>query len=154
MRYAAPVLAICVFGLSLAACSSGQGSNPSSVPCSVPAGTQVQLLYPIPSATAVPDSPQQIVIGASSALPVNGNSAWDVVLDSNTQTVFGNAFATISASQVPQPSATPSFPNAVYQSSTLPGPLSAMTAYTVYLNDSNSFCVPAPMPGGNTFTTQ
>lgn len=114
----------------------------------VPAGVQTQLLYPKPGATAVPDAPQQIVFAISSPLPTWGAA----LLPPSGAGIYANAFQTITAGQVPTPSATPSFANPIYVSSSLPGSLPAASAIGVYLNDLNSSCI--PVTTGASFTTQ
>jgi len=125
---------------TLAACSGFNTSvprPPAPTTCVVPAGVQTQLIYPVPGATSVPDNPQQIVFATSAALP-----SWDAVLTGANQAYYGNAFVQISAGQVPSPSATPSFANPIYESSTLASGLTANTVMSVYLNDLSSSCIP------------
>ena len=141
-----------MLALGLAACGSFNGSvptppNPST--CVLPTGVQTQLLYPIPGATGVPDAPQQVVFAISTPLP-NWGAA--VQPPSPNQGVYGFAFQTITAGQVPTPSATPSFANAIYVSSTLPGALPAASLIGVYLNNLGSDCI--PVTAGASFTTQ
>lgn len=113
----------------------------------VPAGVQTQVLYPIPGATAVPDSTVQIVFAISTPLPGWG-AAWSTTNSAN----YGLGFQTITASQVPSPSATPSFANPIYVSSTLTTSLPAASLVGVYLNDLGSNCT--PVTANASFTTQ
>src|SRR5580700_4057366 len=68
-------LALCA--LTFAACG-GNGNtftNPTPGPTCSP-NTTVQLIYPIPGATGVPDAPQQIVFALATPLP----SIWDAYI--------------------------------------------------------------------------
>lgn len=141
--------------VGLVACNGGGGNTivtPTPGPTCAP-GTTVQLVYPIPGATGVPDSPQQIVFAAASPLPASYNAVLN-----NANTLNGNQAYTaatvkvIAASQVPTPSATPSFANPTYESVTLlSGFTSAQTIY-VWLNDTANNCTPLGPVGS--FTTQ
>ncbi len=139
-----------VLALSLAACGAFKNSvptppNPST--CVLPAGVQTQVLYPIPGATGVPDAPQQIVFAISTPLP-----NWGVATLIGNTGSYGLAFQTITAGQVPMPSATPSFANPIYVSSALTGSFPAATSVGVYLNNGASDCL--PLTTGASFTTQ
>ena len=107
------------------------------------------LAYPVPGASGVPDSPGQVVIAASTALP----NSWQVVL----QFPYGGLLPedllnTVAPAAVPTPYATPSFANPVYQSSGLTSALPAATTVNVLLNNQASNCNSFPSVG--TFTTQ
>ena len=139
-----------VAACALAACGGG-GTNQTSVPviqCVLPTGTQVALAYPMPGATGVPDSPGQVVIGASPALPTN----WQVVLAYGNLLVFESVVNPIAQGSVPTPYATPGFANPTYESSGLSGPLPAATTVAVLLNNESSTCNSYLQIG--TFTTQ
>ena len=136
--------------LLLAACGQITGNAPSPPApstCVVPSGVQTQVLYPIPGATAVPASTVQIVFAISSPLP-----GWGAAWSTNTNANYGLAFQTISAGQVPSPSATPSFANPIYVSSTLTTGLPAASVVGVFLNNLNSNCI--PVSANASFTTQ
>lgn len=139
--------------LALVACGGGGGTTfvgPTPGPTCAP-GVTYQMIYPIPGATAVPDNPQQIAFAVSAAL-----SGWNVVLNnanSLTNSVgTGAELLTITAGQVPSPSATPSFPSPVYQSVALNGGFSSGQTIYVWLNNLNSNCTPIGPVGS--FTTQ
>ena len=138
--------------VALAACSGGGTTivAPTPGPTCSP-GVTYQMIYPIPGATGVPDNPQQIAFAVSAPL-----SGWDLYLN-NVNSLSGSSYTiatteTISASQVPQPSATPSFANPVYQSVTLAGGFTSGQTIYVWLNNVNSTCTPLGPVGS--FTTQ
>ncbi|MHB8146526.1 MAG: hypothetical protein ACYDGM_04600 [Vulcanimicrobiaceae bacterium] len=143
-----------VLALSLAACGGNGGTSLTPAPTCVLPST-VQMIYPVPGATAVPDNPQQFVFAESAYLPASWNA---YVNNSNTLNGAIPTAATvqnITASQVPQGAATPN-PSLggtpVYQSiSLLNGFTSAQTIY-VWLNDTSSGCSPTGPVGS--FTTQ
>ncbi|MDQ2992081.1 MAG: hypothetical protein M3R30_04580 [Candidatus Eremiobacteraeota bacterium] len=140
-----------LLAFTLAACSSLRNNiptPPAPATCVLPSGVQTQLLYPIPGATAVPDAPQQIVFAISSPLP-NWGAA---VLPSASPGIYGAAFQTITAGQVPTPSATPSFASPIYVSSALPGSLPPNSLIAVFLNNLASNC--SPVTAAASFTTQ
>ncbi|HUN29540.1 MAG TPA: hypothetical protein VMV65_07020 [Alphaproteobacteria bacterium] len=147
-------LGLCV--LAFAACGGGGSSvtyPPVGPTCSP--GTSVQMIYPIPGATAVPDSPQQFVFVVASPLPNN----WNVYF--NTQNTFSNSsgyytnagMQTITAGQVPSPSATPAIANPYYQSVTLAASLASGTTWYVWLNNATASNNCAPLGPLGSFTT-
>jgi hypothetical protein len=138
---------------ALAACSGNNSTarpypTPTAFPCALPSGTQVALAYPISGATAVPDSPGQVVIAASPALP----NTWQVVLQFPVGLAGEGLFNTIPPSAVPTPYATPSFASPTYQSSGLTQALPSATVVNVLLNNQGSTCTTFPQIGS--FTTQ
>jgi hypothetical protein len=145
-------LALCA--LTFAACG-GNGNtftNPTPGPTCSP-NTTVQLIYPIPGATGVPDAPQQIVFAVATPLP----SIWDAyIAPSSTGSNGGytSGLQTIPATSIPSPHATPSFANAVYQSVTIGGSLAPPTGTTwyVWINDTAGNC--APLGPLGSFTIQ
>jgi hypothetical protein len=150
--FAVSALAMCA--VAFAACGGGSPglTNPTPGPTCSP-GTTVQMIYPIPGATGVPDAPQQIVFAVGTALP----SIWNAYLSNASNgngTVNGYTVGvqTITKSQVPAPSATPSFANAIYQSVTLQGSLNAATTWYVWINNTSGNCTPLGPLGS--FTTQ
>ncbi|HEY8321512.1 MAG TPA: hypothetical protein VIG46_06990 [Candidatus Baltobacteraceae bacterium] len=151
IRSIAAWTATAILAFGLAACSGlggGTAAPPAPGTCALPAGVQAQMLYPKPGATAVPDATIQVVFAISSPLPT-----WGVaVLPPTGNGIYGNAFQTITAGQVPSPSATPSFANPIYVSSTFSGSLPAASQIGVFLNDLSSNCIPAT--AGASFTTQ
>jgi hypothetical protein len=150
--FVASALSTCA--VAFAACGGGGNDNVTPTPgptCSP--GTTVQMIYPIPGATGVPDAPQQIVFAVGTAL----NSNWDAYLANNSAGNNGgytNPVQTITASQVPSPSATPSFANPVYQSITLNGSLAppSGTTWYVWINNTAGNCTPMGPVGS--FTIQ
>jgi hypothetical protein len=139
--FVASALATCA--LAFAACGgSSPYSNPTPGPTCSP-NTTVQLVYPIPGATGVPDSPQQIVFALGTALP----SVWGAYLAPSSNGSNGgytSGLQTITAAQIPSPHATPSIANPVYQSVTLAGSLAPPTGATwyVWINDDAGNCTP------------
>ncbi|HEY5340115.1 MAG TPA: hypothetical protein VIK27_03740 [Candidatus Aquilonibacter sp.] len=136
----------------LAACGGGAAfTAPTPGPTCVP-GENVQMIYPIPGATGVPDAPQQFVFAVASPLPNNWN-AYVTFQNSLANGVYTNAgMETISASQVPQPAATPSIANPVYQSITLAGSFLSGQSVYVWLNNGATNCTPLGPLGS--FTTK
>lgn len=137
---------------SLSACNGGSSpaTNPTPGPtCSPPAGTQSALVYPAPNSTAIPDAFGQIVVGSAPALP----SSWNVVVVTalSPSGVPGGKL-TAAATPIPAPTATPGFPNAVYQSSSFSGLTFPGEVVSAYLNDTASNCFPDGPIGS--FTTQ
>jgi hypothetical protein len=134
---------------ALAACgANGGNAAPPVIACVVPSGTQVALAYPISGSTGVPDSPGQIVVATSPALP----NSWQVVLQAGNFQQAESVFNAIPQSSVPTPMATPSFANPTYQSSGLSSGLAPGTTFTVLLNNQASNCNSFPALGS--FTTQ
>jgi hypothetical protein len=136
--------------LALTACGGYGGTlGPGPIQCLF--NGLSQLVYPIPSATNVPDMPQQIVFATSRLFP----STFDVLINTdpnpnvavNGQSAF---FHQIQASQVPQPSATPTISNPFYESATI-GANFPHGTYYVFLNDTLGGCTPT---SAGSFTTQ
>ena len=145
-------VAVGLIVLALAACNGSSNSTPTVAATCNP-GVIYQMVYPIPGATSVPDAPQQIAFAVSSPMP----STYDLVLN-NANTLNGNQVMTaanvqtITASQVPQPSASPSIANPSYQSVSLLSSFQPATTIFVWLNDTASNCTPLGPVGS--FTTQ
>jgi hypothetical protein len=137
--------------ISIAACNGGGSTNPPAPgpTCKPPAGTQYALVYPAPGATAIPDVFGQIVIGASPALP----SSWNVVVTTALSPggVGGGTFQTATP-PFPSPTASPSFANPTYQSSSFSGGNFPGEVVNVFLNNTSSNCTPLGPIGS--FTTQ
>ncbi len=145
-------LGLCALAFAACGGSGNTFTNPTPGPTCSP-NTTVQLIYPIPGATGVPDSPQQIVFAVGTPLP----SVWDAYLAPSSSGNNGGYTAglqTITASQIPSPHATPSFANPVYQSVTLGGSLAPPTGATwyVWINDTGGNC--APLGPLGSFTIQ
>lgn len=112
------------------------------------------MIYPIPGATAVPDTPTQIVIALPSPIPSSYNAIIDNSAspsDANTNGYYASLFQTIQPQQIPQPAATPSFANPIYVSSAVGVTFKANTQLYVFLNDESSSCLPTQF---SSFTTQ
>jgi hypothetical protein len=148
--FVASALATCA--IALAACGNDYTTSaPTPGPTCSP-GTTVQMIYPIPGATGVPDNPQQFVFAVASPLP----NTWNAYVN-NSSSLNGGAYTiagmqTIQASQIPSPAATPSFSNPVYQSITLAEGFNSGVTIYVWLNNTNTNCTPAGPLGS--FTTK
>ena len=153
-RFAFAFLAAAAALISLAACNINNNPGPPAPgpTCSPPAGVQSALVYPAPGSTAIPDAFGQVIIGSTAALP----SSWDVVLTtalspSSLGGVHGGTFQSATP-PFPTPTATPSFANPVYQSSSFSGGNFPGEVVQVFLNDTSSNCTPLGPIGS--FTTQ
>jgi hypothetical protein len=148
------------FGLALCAvafAACGGGGNTVSYPTPGPTcspGTAVQMIYPIPGATGVPDNPQQFVFAVASPLPNTWNAYLNNTNSYNNGTFTIAGMQTISANQVPSPSATPEpqITNPYYQSITLAGGFASGVTVYVWLNYTQGNCTPLGPLGS--FTTQ
>jgi hypothetical protein len=142
--------------IAVAACGGGGGSTyspPTPGPtCAPPSGVQWQLIYPAPGATKVPDALSELVFAASSPLPSSWGAAVNTSSSLNGSVPTYNGLQTISASQVPTPSATPAFANPVYQAIPLVNSLPSGATIYVWLNNTASNCTPAGPLGS--FQTQ
>ena len=147
--------ALATLALALAACGGGTTiTGPTPGPTCGPAGVQSQLIFPQPSASAVPDNLSQIVIAVSSPLPINTFNLALIALNNGGGTAFtANPLAQISASQLPAGSATPTIPTPTYEAVNLIATLPGATQIQTAINQPNSNCTPQNIPGG-TFTTQ
>ena len=128
--------------LTLAACnSSSSNSGPPVGPCVLPSPFQV--IYPIPSATGVPDHPVQLVFATSTSGSLSG---WNAYL--NNVNSLNGAFFTINnaqqitPAQVPSPAATPTFANPQYWSISLGSTFTSGNTIWVWMNNLNSTCNP------------
>lgn len=144
-------LALAAIGTGVAACSSGYNNStnppPPSGTCLSIAGITGTLVFPAQNATAVPDTVGQVVIGSTATLP----AGWNVQLF----TTFGFLVASGGGVQpapnpLPTPNTPPTFPNPVFQTSTMPT-LPAATTLQVGVNNLNSSCTPTIV---GVFTTQ
>ncbi|MGC2130514.1 MAG: hypothetical protein WA629_10490 [Candidatus Aquilonibacter sp.] len=143
------------FGISLcavvfAACGGGATvTGPTPGPTCSP-GETVQMVYPIPGATGVPDNPQQFVFVVATPLPTY-NAIFNSVNSLSGSIATYTLMNTITPAQVPSPAASPAIAHPVYQSVTLPyGFGSGVTIY-VWVNDTSSNCTPLGPLGS--FTT-
>lgn len=139
---------VSVAAVALAAgCGGGSNATTPSIPCTLPAGTAVSVLYPIPGATGVPDSLSSVVLGVKPPLPSN----WQIVLGSSTATYFGGSLVPGTPLPVPTPIATTP-PGATVEYSTFVGTggLVGNTVYQVALNNTNANCNSFPTFGSFT----
>ena len=131
-----------ILSFGLAACGSSNTLSTGPVACLF--SGQSQLIYPIPSATGVPNTPGQIVFATSLLFP----SSFGVLISSdpnpnNARNGTAAAFQRIAQSQVPTPSATPTISNAFFESAAIGSSLPHGTYY-VFLNDTLGGCTPTP----------
>jgi hypothetical protein len=144
------LIALVAAAASLTGCGGGIGASLNApIPCLF--NGQSQLVYPIPGATGVPDAPQQIAFATSRLFPSTFEAR--VNNDPNPNAATGGAgafFQHINQAQVPQPSATPAFSNALYESAMISASFSHGTYY-VFLNDTLGGCTPT---SAGSFTTQ
>ena len=149
-----PGLALGGIALALAACGGGTTvTGPTPGPTCLP-NVQSQLIYPRPSATAVPDNLSEIVIAVSSPLPINTFNLALIALNNNGGSAqTANALAQISANQLPAGSATATIPTPTYEAVNLIAQLPSATQIQTAINLPSSNCTPLNIPGG-VFTTQ
>ena len=146
--------ALCVLafaGAGVAGCGGSTVGNgaPPVVNCTLPSGTSVTLLYPIPNATQVPDSLATVVLAVSPPLPSN----WEVLLLNPSATYAGSHLQTGTPIPLPSPIApAPAGSNMQYSTVTNTGGLASGLVYQVALNDTNSNCNSYPTFGS--FTSQ
>jgi hypothetical protein len=130
-------LGAALLAVGLAACGGGGNTTPAVIPCVLPSGEQISLAYPIPGATGVPDSPGQIILAESVALP----NSWQIILSlANGSAANAEGVVLTAASPLPTPFATPAFANPIYQSSALTSGLASATTLIVLLNNQASNC--------------
>lgn len=142
------LIALCV--MALTACG-GYNAGTYLTPIQCLYNGLSQQIYPIPGATNVPDGPGQIVFAVSRLFP----STFQVLVhnDPNPNTATAGTagfFQQINQSQVPQPSATPSISNPLYESASISASFPHAT-YSVFLNDTLGGCTPTT---AGSFTTQ
>ena len=130
-------------------CGGSNNNNTPTVDCVLPSGTSVTLVYPVPGATAVPDSLGSVILAVKPALPVG----WQVVLGSSSSTYFGGVLTTGTPVPLPTPiAATPAGATLQYSTFVGTGGLAADTVFQVGLNNTNASCNTFPTFGS--FTTQ
>lgn len=151
MRRTVVLLAVfTALGVAAVLASCGPSSNSTPPQCVAPAGVEVQMVYPVPGATGVPDAFTQVVLATQGTLP----STFSVTLVGSTFSGIAYFGAVLPApTPLPSPAATPAFANPTYLTSTNGGyTFPAGTTLTAQLNDLNSNCVPGTVLG--TFTVQ
>lgn len=144
----AAIITLCL--AALGACGSyGSGVTLPQIQCLY--NGLSQQIFPIPSAPNVPNAPGQIVFAVSRLFP----STFQVLVhnDPNPNTATSGTaafFQQINQSQVPQPSATPTISNPLYESASISASFPHATYY-VFLNDTLGGCTPV---NTGSFTTQ
>jgi hypothetical protein len=102
---------------------------------------QVALVYPAPSATAIPDAFGQVILGTSPAFGTPSN--WNVVAFSALSPGgAGGGQLQAASSPFPTPNAPPSFANPQYYSSSFAGATFPGEVVTVTLNNATTSCTP------------
>ena len=140
-----------LFGMTLlaavvpAACGGAAPAFSCQGISNLPAIPVMQLVYPAPGATNVPDQPGSIVVAFSSQM-----GAWEMLLQSTGAPVDIGPLGP-PPSPMPSPAATPFFANPVYYGVAAPH-LDAATAYTVDLKETTLPCIPVSSLGS--FTTR
>jgi len=164
MKTSIGALSVIALSAALTGCSSSSpsyGPTPGpSGPCNSPANN-MEVLYPIPGSKNAPPTLSNIYVSTSPALPPS-NSFNFVLMTSNPALPpsFGTSvFFGISASQIPTPHKTPSYPNPIYYATSIFGPsappsasLGLDTTVVAYWNDSGTNCTPNVKV--TSFTTQ
>ena len=148
MRYVYVVLMLSAT-LAVAACGGSNNNTTPTIPCTLPSGTSVTLLYPIPNATNVPDALTNVVLAVKPPLPAN----WQVVLATSGSAYYGQSLTTGVPVPLPTPIATTPLGSTVQYSSFIgTGGLFGNTVFQVALNNTNANCNSFPTFGQ--FTTQ
>jgi hypothetical protein len=124
MKKAISALCALLAAGTLAGCNNGY-SNPAPPPgtgqnCSGPPN-QLEVLYPIPGTRSASPALGNIYVATKGQLPPS-NSYNFFLSQSNGSSTFTGTFSGISKSQIPNPHANPSYPNAVYYASAIAGP--------------------------------
>jgi hypothetical protein len=131
----AGLLAGCNSNSSIAA-PPGTGTNCGGPPSS----NQLEVLYPRPGRKASPLL-QNIFVSTKGTLPPNNQ--FNFFLVAGNTSFFTSLFQGTSASQIPNPHATPSYPNPTYYVTTLPTVgLGTGQTVNIYWNDGGTGCTP------------
>ena len=148
MRRSYNWLALALFGIGAAACSSSTtGGTPAPASsCLAEVGATSALVYPANSAVGVPDNVGQVIIGSSTTFP----AGWQIVLNGGGFLITSAGNLTPAPNPLPTPNTIPPFPNPIYQSGAF-SPLPAGTAFQVSVNNTGSSCIPTVV---GVFTTQ
>jgi hypothetical protein len=144
---------------ALAACNGNGGifgpSQPTPPPnCNGPA-KNMEVLYPRPGAGHVPPTVSAVYVSTDAPLPAgnsfdlfaslapSGNTEYTVNRAGQPYTGSGSGFFTVSASQIPQPHATPTYPNPTYYATLFQnGPIGPSTTVSLLWNDAGTGCNP------------
>lgn len=135
-----------IVGVSLiVGCNSDQnvGNYAFHPTCTAPG--EVDLVYPVPSSTNVPDNVPEVVLASSSGELSADFRAY--VVDGANVAYFSQLSQPIDVTTIPTPSASPSFENPVFQVSASSGTTwPPGTSVSVYLGSSQA-CTPALLLG-------
>ncbi len=144
------VVAAWLAALGAVGCGGSNNNNGvPTIPCTLPSGTSVALIYPIPNATRVPDTLSSVILALNSPLPAN----WEIVLGSSAATYYGQSLLTGTPNPLPSPrAATPVGTTLQYSTFIGTGGLVSQTTYAVALNNTNANCNSFPTVGS--FTSQ
>jgi hypothetical protein len=145
MRQSIGVLfALTLAGGLLAACNSGNNSVPpgTGTACGNPPN-QLELLEPIPGSRNANPALGALYVATKGPLPPSNQYNFQIV-QSNGSSTYTSTFYSISASQIPSPSATPSYPNPTYYATSLPSSYIIGPGQSVSLlwNDGGTGCTP------------
>jgi hypothetical protein len=141
MKLAGSMFALVCAGALTTACNSGRPLYGNIFPCPAIAAVQYRLIYPAPGSTAIPDSPNVIVVEPKGL---------GVELQPPTGPIVLASMPTAVPSPIPSPNASPFGPG--LGAFSVP-PLAAATTYTVSTAPAGVECNPAPQTLGS-FTTQ
>ena len=135
----------------LAACNgSGVGPGPAPSPPSGNCGgppQNLEVLFPIPNSRNAPPSLGNIYVSTQGALPPSNQFNF-FLSQSNSSSTFTGPFTPINASQIPQPHASPGYPNPSYYASAIAGPYGSSYIIgpnqyvTLLWNDGGRNCTP------------
>lgn len=164
IRIVGSLVALAALAIVAVGCGGGCSYCTTVSKCTVPAGMQYSLVYPVPSSTGNPTNLSEVVVATSGTLPptwMTGNG-WDIVLNYTATGAYpgsalGGEFTATTPSAIPTPNATPAFANPSYFQSTFSyasnanAPLPPGTSITATLNNLNSSCYPGVTIG--TFST-
>lgn len=81
----------------------------------------MEVLYPIPNSRSAPPGVANIYVSTKGALPPSNQFNF-LLQQSNGSSTFTGPFTPISASQIPAPHASPSYPNPTYYATAIAGP--------------------------------
>ncbi|MBV9333806.1 MAG: hypothetical protein JO146_07345 [Candidatus Eremiobacteraeota bacterium] len=128
----------------LAACNNGSINVPPGTGTNCggpPSVNQLQVLYPKPHSRVSPLL-QNIFISTKGTLPPNNQ--FNFYLVAGNTSFFTSLFQGTSASQIPNPHATPGYSNPTYYVTSLPPsvPLGTGQTVNIYWNDGGTGCSP------------
>lgn len=146
MRKSIGALFVLVAAGALAACNNNNVSAPPGTGANCggpPSANQLEVLWPIPGSKNVTPALGNIYVSTKGQLPPS-NSFNFFLLQSNGASTFTSLFFGVSASTIPTPHATPTYPNPVYYGTTLPASYFIGPDQSVSLlwNDGGTGCTP------------